>query len=85
MGNVICDLLKYYDWTSFALIYQANEDGSCFAFQEDIEAISQSREGCLISYQEPVDSWDDIDIKFTLNQLKNNARSEFFVISEFKM
>uniref|UniRef100_A0AC35EYL9 Receptor ligand binding region domain-containing protein n=1 Tax=Panagrolaimus sp. PS1159 TaxID=55785 RepID=A0AC35EYL9_9BILA len=74
MGNVICDLLKYYDWTSFALIYQADEDGSCFSFQEDIEAISQQRENCLIGYQEPVDSWADVDIKFTINQIKNNAR-----------
>uniref|UniRef100_A0A7E4VEA1 Guanylate cyclase n=1 Tax=Panagrellus redivivus TaxID=6233 RepID=A0A7E4VEA1_PANRE len=73
-SNVLCEMMKYFSWTSFALIYQAADDGACFAFQEDMEAVTQVREECGLAYKEPVDSWAEEDIQYTLDMLKNTAR-----------
>ncbi|KAI6189419.1 Guanylate cyclase [Aphelenchoides bicaudatus] len=37
LANVICSAMNFLDWTLYALIYQASEDGGCFAFSEDME------------------------------------------------
>ena len=74
MANVICRLLKFYNWDSYALIYQFNEDGTCYSFQQDMEIVSQNREDCTIAYKEPVDSWDEEDIQYTLDMIKSTSR-----------
>ncbi|KAE9547001.1 hypothetical protein FO519_009788 [Halicephalobus sp. NKZ332] len=74
MGSVICTLLTYYHWDSYALIYQFNEDGTCYSFQQDMEAVSQNREDCTIAYKEPVDSWEEDDIQYTLEMIKATSR-----------
>ncbi|KAI6227487.1 Guanylate cyclase [Aphelenchoides fujianensis] len=74
LGNVVCEALKFLDWDLFALIYQQNEDGGCFSFQEDMETVSNSRENCVIGYKEVVDSWTDADIAYTIEQIKSKAR-----------
>ncbi|CAD5226277.1 unnamed protein product [Bursaphelenchus okinawaensis] len=74
LGNVVCATLHYFEWDSFALIYQENEDGGCYAFQQDMEDVSNAEEACVMSYKEVVDSWVETDIKFTMDQLKSRAR-----------
>jgi hypothetical protein len=49
--------MHYFNWNLYALIYQQSPDGGCFSFQEDMETVSNEREGCVIGYKEVVDSW----------------------------
>ncbi|KAI6213520.1 Guanylate cyclase [Aphelenchoides besseyi] len=74
LGNVLCEALNYNNWDLFALIYQQNEDGGCFSFQEDMEAVANDRERCVISYKEVIDSWTETDIQYTISQIKAKAR-----------
>uniref|UniRef100_A0A1I7S6R9 Guanylate cyclase n=1 Tax=Bursaphelenchus xylophilus TaxID=6326 RepID=A0A1I7S6R9_BURXY len=74
LGNVICSTLHYFDWNLYALIYQENEDGGCYAFQQDMEDVSNQVEDCVMAYKEVVDSWEEKDIDFTMSQLKTRAR-----------
>lgn len=37
LSNVVCAMMGFFDWTSYALIYQTTDNGGCFAFQEDLE------------------------------------------------
>ncbi|KAI6199751.1 Guanylate cyclase [Aphelenchoides besseyi] len=71
LGNVFCEALNYNNWDLFALIYQQNEDGG---FQEDMEAVANDRERCVISYKEVIDSWAESDIQYTISQIKAKAR-----------
>jgi hypothetical protein len=57
------------------LIFQSNKvAGGCSAFSEDMESVSNSRNNCVIGYKEIVDSWAQIDIDYTINQLKSRSR-----------
>uniref|UniRef100_A0AC34RJC9 Receptor ligand binding region domain-containing protein n=1 Tax=Panagrolaimus sp. JU765 TaxID=591449 RepID=A0AC34RJC9_9BILA len=74
MATVICLLMKFYDWNTFALVYQINGDGTCDSFQQDMEKVSQSGQDCIISYKKPIDSWAESDIQYTLDMIKMKAR-----------
>lgn len=37
LSNVVCDMIVYFKWSLFSIIYQTVEGGSCLTFQKDFE------------------------------------------------
>ncbi|KAH7668025.1 hypothetical protein AAVH_43140, partial [Aphelenchoides avenae] len=66
--------MSFFDWTSFAFIYQVSDIGGCGALQQDLEQTVARQSNIVLTYKQQLLSWRDEDIEYMMNQLKSRAR-----------
>lgn len=73
-SKIVCDVMETFKWDNFAFIYQANDNGGCFSFQRDLEAVTATRSDCVVSFKDQINGWAAEDINYTISMIQQRSR-----------